>query len=237
MCLKDIYIIGDGGIGSNLSITLIKLLAFHCHKNQFQEIITLHIIDGDTVEHSNLIRQQFIPEDIGKKKVEITATYLQEISQQLGFTNINIIPHSFYLKKKTMDIIQEDAIVFVGVDNYITRLQLEQHSTKLNNVIMFFGGNEYDDGDVNIIWKKDGENMFPLLSEKHPEIKKKDKFPDEQSCEEALVHAPQLILANIIVANHMLMGFYEWITKESVSWHEIMFDINGNYSNRREICP
>lgn len=220
--MKDIFIIGDGGIGSNISVALIKFLAFYSKKPS-----TLHIVDGDKVSSGNLLRQQFIPEDISKFKTEITSAYLYDICNQIGCTNIKIISHPVFLKEDNIGMISDGAVVFVGVDNYVTRKVIENHAITLKNILVIFGGNEYDDGDVNLLWIKNGKMKTPLLSDKHPEINKRDKFPDEQSCEEAAVSSPQLIITNMMVANFMLSAFYDWLKNKTLEWHEIMFDLNG----------
>ena len=216
--MDKIYIIGLGGIGTGIISPLGKFIKYS-EKNKYE----VFLIDGDKVEEHSLQRQNFVPVDIGKGKANVMAEYMS------GITDSKITAIDAYLKPENIDIIQDNSIVFCGVDNYITRRLLEKHATKnLKNTLLIFGGNEYDDGDVNIIHIIDGKAQTPLYSEKHPEIKKKDKFPDEQSCAQASVHHPQLIFANLMAAQLMLNTFYSWVQTKKIKFHEYFFDVKTN---------
>jgi len=221
----NIKIVGDGGIGSNLSLPLIKLLV---QEKAARTKITL--IDGDSVEEKNLVRQHFIPEDIGTPKTEVTAGYLTQVCDTLRADHIEVDSFPYYLKKDNVtEMIEENDIVFVGVDNYITRNIIEQRALELDNILVIFGGNEYDDGDVNVYHRENGKEMTPLYSSKHPEILEEDAMPDELGCEELMEVAPQLVLANMSAAQHMLEAFYYFLKNERVTWHERFFDLEkGN---------
>lgn len=221
----NLIVVGDGGIGSNLTLPLLKLIKYHRDKNNIDEEVKIKIIDGDRVELKNVIRQHFISDDNGKFKSDITAAYLNQICKDMKAKDISAESYPFYLKEDNIDIIGESDIVFVGVDNYITRRIIEDKAVKLNDVLIIFGGNEYHDGDVNVLHRFDKKTLTPLYSEKHPEIKIKDKFPDEISCEEASKTTPQLILANMSVALYMLEVFYNFINGK-IEWHEKFFDVN-----------
>jgi len=224
----NILIVGDGGIGSNLSLPLIKLITYLRKKNKDEAELIIKIIDGDKIELKNVIRQSFILGDCGDFKTDTTAEHLNHVVEELGAKKISIESLPVYLKEDNIDLIEEGSFVFVGVDNYITRRIIEQKTEKMDEVFVAFGGNEYDDGDVNIILKENGKYITPLYSEKHPEILEKDRFPDEISCEEAAVSAPQLILANQQVAGFMLEAFHSSLTGD-LKWHEKIFDLKtGN---------
>ncbi len=64
---------GAGGLGSNAAIMLTR-----CGFKYFT------IIDYDTIEPSNLNRQQYLLEQIGRKKVECLAEYLRRINPDLS---------------------------------------------------------------------------------------------------------------------------------------------------------
>lgn len=228
----QIDIIGLGGIGSNLVVPLLKTIKIHQLKHP-EEFFKIIIVDGDKVEEGNLTRQYFYPQDIGKNKATITASFLSQLVSQFSINNINIQAISEYLKKDNISIIESKDIVFVGVDNYVTRKLIEDHTQTLEEIFVIFGGNEYYDGDVNILHKEKGEYKTPLLTEKHPEIKEKDKNPYEMTCEEALVSAPQLLLTNMAVCQYMLEGFYNFLIEDKIVWNEKMFDI---FTGKVRIC-
>jgi len=227
MDFKTIHIVGDGGIGSNISLPLLKFLKYHRQKNGIDSSLIINIIDGDDVEMSNLDRQHFIPEDVGRKKAEITGEYLSDVCIGLKASNIAITHNTSYLKEDNIsNIIGEDSVVFIAVDNFITRTLIEDHMETLSNILCINGGNDYDDGEVQVMLRKDGEWQTKKMTELHPEMRTNpDKYPDELSCEEASVSAPQLLLANMFCAQYMLEALYSFISSDKIEWIEKFFDL------------
>lgn len=70
-----VAIAGLGGLGSNVAVSLARIGVGH-----------LHLIDFDTVELSNLNRQQYFLEHIGMKKTEALQSILQKINPYLDIT-------------------------------------------------------------------------------------------------------------------------------------------------------
>lgn len=219
--MTNIYIIGCGGIGSNLAKPLAKFMKYHRESNSISDPLYFYIVDGDKVENSNLSRQAFIESDIGAYKAQITT---DDLSASIPSPNVIYIPKNVYLKKDNIDMIADNSLVLVGVDNYITRRIIESRTKRLRNVHVVFGANEYHDGDVNILAKIKGRYTTPLLTEKHPEVLVKDRFPDEIGCEEAQVSEPQIVPTNMMVASLMLGSVYS-IIQNTRKHHQIFFDI------------
>lgn len=73
-----ILIIGCGGLGSNIANMLIR--------TGFLNIV---IVDFDVVELKNLNRQQFLPWDIGKKKVYILRRNLLKINKDANIIAVD----------------------------------------------------------------------------------------------------------------------------------------------------
>ena len=215
-----IYIIGLGGIGSALISPLGKFLKY----NQI-DIEAIYLIDGDTVEENNLSRQNFIITDINRAKSDVMAEYLRLFGQK-------VISIPRYIVSETDCQFEERSVIFVGVDNYVTRYLIEQKCKELKNILIIFGGNEYHDGDVNVVIIKNGKLMTPLYSETYPELKERDKFPMEQSCAEAAVHAPQLIFTNITVANMMLGCFYSFLERMKGGLEQLPIIYNNQFDLR-----
>jgi molybdopterin/thiamine biosynthesis adenylyltransferase len=70
---KTITILGVGGVGTHVAWNLAAC-----------GIGELHLVDGDTVEMSNLNRQLFYtPQDVGRPKVEVTAERLKQFNPDL----------------------------------------------------------------------------------------------------------------------------------------------------------
>ena len=66
---KKVCILGLGGLGSNVAILLARA-----------GIGSLKLVDFDTVEASNLNRQQYRISHIGLKKTEVMKTIVKEIN-------------------------------------------------------------------------------------------------------------------------------------------------------------
>ena len=80
---KSLLIIGAGGIGT----TVVDLLVPALDRIQLGAKITL--MDGDTVEASNLGHQNYSPADIGKKKVDALAEKWSYLEKNLSKTNLD----------------------------------------------------------------------------------------------------------------------------------------------------
>ena len=76
-----VAICGLGGLGSNIAISLVRAGVGH-----------IHIIDYDTVDITNLNRQQYLPEHIGILKTKALGEQLLKINpyMDLKITNIKI---------------------------------------------------------------------------------------------------------------------------------------------------
>ena len=70
---KTVAIAGCGGLGSNIAIALVR-----------SGVGNLIIADFDKVEASNLNRQQYVFEDIGKPKASTLAIHLKKINPEVS---------------------------------------------------------------------------------------------------------------------------------------------------------
>jgi len=71
-------IAGCGGLGSNIAVSLVRA-----------GIGSLKIADYDKVELSNLNRQYYFLEDVGKLKTEALKNLLWQINPEVNITSIN----------------------------------------------------------------------------------------------------------------------------------------------------
>lgn len=73
---SNIVLIGGGGTGSRLMPALAQLVRASIRRYNplsWIENINLWVVDGDTVETKNLLRQNFIERDVGKNKAQVLA--------------------------------------------------------------------------------------------------------------------------------------------------------------------
>jgi molybdopterin/thiamine biosynthesis adenylyltransferase len=211
-----IVIVGLGGVGSILCDNLARYL------NYSDIDASVSLVDGDYYESKNSERQTFIR--LGDK-ASVKCTELIH-----KFPNVNFIDFNNFVNEDNVDaIIEEDSIVFLCVDNHISRKVISDYCSTLNNISVISGGNEYTDGNVQIFKREGGKNVTASLTEYHPEIEfPEDQSPEDMSCEELSQSEPQLLFTNLSVATIMCWMFYAIHTKKDVTKHgEVYFDITS----------
>lgn len=111
-----VVVIGCGGLGSWFMPRFAKILNDAYRKGFINDDMTIFMVDGDTVEEKNVIRQNFIRADIGRSKAEV-------LCQRYGphfNSNVNVVYVPKYL---TVDHTVTDAkrstdtSSFVALDN------------------------------------------------------------------------------------------------------------------------
>lgn len=213
MEVKHIIIVGLGGVGTHLANPLCRYLAYAHPRTR----VTL--IDGDNYEQRNAERQVF--RELGNK-AEVTAKELQE---EFADLEIEAKPH-FLTEDNIFVFVPEGSHVFCGVDNHASRKLLSEYCATLQDVILISGGNDFDDGNVQVYIRQDGKDLTDPLTKFHEEIAApRDRNPAELSCEErAATSAPQLVFANLKVATEMANAFWVTVTR-GVTYNELYFDL------------
>ena len=107
-CLREaqIGIAGAGGLGSNCAVMLAR-----CGVGRFV------IADHDSVEPSNLNRQQYLPGDVGRPKVEALAAVLRAINPDVAVVTQRVRLDA----EVTPSIFNDCAIVVEAVDDAETK--------------------------------------------------------------------------------------------------------------------
>lgn len=75
----SVVICGAGGLGSNVALSLARA-----------GVGNIHLIDFDTVDISNLNRQQYLPEQIGQPKADTLRENLLRVSPYINITSHNV---------------------------------------------------------------------------------------------------------------------------------------------------
>lgn len=146
----SIWIVGAGGVASWLLPQLLKILY------TTQKPWRIKIFDQDTVEHKNILRQNFIPEDVGKNKAEVLAERYSDIYK--GIT-IEAVPYYMYSsgfcerfdKKplgKAYETFAPPAFVFNMMDNGISKHMLDYYLVAQPSVRYFCSGCSIYHGSV-----------------------------------------------------------------------------------------
>jgi molybdopterin/thiamine biosynthesis adenylyltransferase len=212
----EIKAIGIGGIGC-------ALLPFLCRFLQYSgQAARLTLIDGDRFERANASRQAFAR--LGNK-AEVKAGELAPEFEGLSF---RAVPE-FVTAENVARLVVEGDVVFLMVDNHATRRLVSEHAARLQDLTLISGGNDYQDGNVQVYRRRDGADLTPSLTRYHPEIAHpQDRNPAELSCEELMAAGvPQLLFANLTVATLMLNAFYALGTG-ALDYSEVYLDILQN---------
>lgn len=219
---NDIHfvVIGAGGTGGYLIPNLGRMVGI---KNKEGAEHTVTIVDADNVEEKNLLRQNFSPNDIAKNKAEVMAT---RYGRAFGETFYYLAEYIETAEQVKQLIKQEKktTVIIDCVDNNKTRFILkegirqyhEEENNSTNNTIMISSGNEEYAGQVVFSYKigqyadfyrenLELKDQSPDLIDIFPDMNI-GLLPDEESCAERAVSAPQNIATNMTAAD-IIFGY------------------------------
>lgn len=214
-----IDVIGCGGTSSYLIVPLAKLL------NKYLDNIEFFLYDKDSVELSNIERQDFNSSHISLNKAELLNSRLIE----LGIMTSSIpkfVDKSLYKKILQCREPSSLTLVIATVDNNASRKAVIESILQSDRDCIFITpGNEFDYGQV-MTWayinkQSIGTNPLELYAQlKNPE----DKIPGTLSCTAQESINTQIICANLMAASctlnavfNLLNGYFYELTS---------FDIN-----------
>lgn len=231
MQFKQVYVIGAGGIGSHLMESLSRLLAYH--KDGTRNIT---LIDGDSYEEKNRVRQLFDSKFVGQNKAEVLAKKIEE-----AVFPIRYIP-DYVDKEKFSQILENSLInrrdlflVVTAVDNHATRKAIIEalDSGEYPNFVFLSGGNGHSNGQVLSYVKLLGEKGTVHPLDKYPDLRNpEDHIPGTPGCQAQAPDTPQLITANAGAALGLLWTIYAML-EDSAEWYEeLHFD-----SKKMKIVP
>jgi hypothetical protein len=117
-----------------------------------------------------------------------------------------------YLGEENIEsIIRDGDTVFICADNYTVRKRIAEHALKLNTITIINGGNELNDGSVQVYVKTNGSEFTPRITYLHPEIEIGEGVDRaEMTCvaAAALPGGEQLLVVNMLVASYMLTALH-----------------------------
>lgn len=218
MEIKNIKIIGLGGIGSILTDKICRFMSFGKFAN---DDWTITLIDGDDYEPKNRERQDFI---YLKNKA---LSKQEELNAKYGVNTVQYVVETYIDQDNVKQYIGSGDLVFMCVDNHQSRKLISDHAGTLDDVIIVSGGNDYIDGNVQVYGRENGKDISPSLTSFHPEIDNPDdKHPSDMSCEELADSVPQLYFANLTAATVMCWVLYALIQEKfNFGKPEVYFDI------------
>lgn len=193
--MKHVFVIvGVGGTGSLLARDIPKLLINTPHR--------MVIIDGDTVEEKNMVRQSYQKHDINENKALALSKKINTF-----YGNICEAIDKYVTKDEITSFLQKykDFVpVLVGcVDNDKTRLLLESTYRKLDKCIYLDSANSEYEGNVYVKAKLKSNEVGALRSDCYK--LSNDQHPADKSCEaQAAIGNTQYLVTNLRMATVLL---------------------------------
>lgn len=209
-----IVVLGAGGTGGYLIPHLYRI-AFADSERTYRIIIC----DGDIVEEKNLIRQNFVKQDIGKNKAAVLA---ERYAGAFGI-ECEYIPEYIESEERLKALIRLDfrktcwnsipetqRVILIGcVDNNKSRALCHKVFYEAENLIYIDSGNGENTGQVVCGVRQNGRTAYKPVGTLYPDIlNTEDKFPTELSCAERAVSAPQSVTANLTAATAVTSFLY-----------------------------
>lgn len=187
-------IVGVGGTGSLLARDLPKLLIGSIHK--------MMVVDGDTVERKNMIRQSYQEQDIGENKAIALAakinTFYDCECEALGV----YVTRDELIEK--IKLFPAYIPVLIGcVDNDATRKLIEDTYKRLDSAVYLDSANFEFDGNIYASAKDGNIVSGPIRGETYQ--LEKDVHPAEKSCQEQAAGGnTQYLITNLKMATCLL---------------------------------
>jgi hypothetical protein len=206
------------------------------------------LVDGDTVERKNLLRQYFLPADVGERKAMVLA------GRYAAAYGLNVAAYPNYLTSNTdfKRLVPDGAVVVGAVDNAGTRKLLHERLLRYENVVYVDAGNAAVsdpprdermgrseiariresgwEGQVVCGVRKGGETLLPFPGEVFPDLIEGDDQPlTEVPCGEAIVSQPQRHLTNLAAATVVLSYLTPLLSDGTLLHHKSFFDARRLY--------
>ena len=213
-----IVMLGAGGTGGHAAPHLYRLLY------ALDRPVRFIICDGDIVEQKNLVRQNFIPADLGENKAKVLAEryssvfgleteYVPDFVESAERLKALVTPRQWRIGCYPGQIRKEQVLLLGMVDNNRSRQLCHKVFYEMEDLIYIDSGNGEYSGQVVCGIRSGGRTIYRPVGTAYPDVlSDTDKFPSELSCAEASVSAPQSIAANITAATAVVDMIYNILT-------------------------
>ena len=224
-----VVMLGAGGTGGHIAPHLYRLLY------ALERPVRFIICDGDVVESKNLVRQNFIPADLGENKARVLA---ERYSTVFGMET-EYVPSFVENEERLKELIEpwiyhtgvylstpvtEQVILIGAVDNNKSRQLCHKVFYQAEELVYIDSGNGEYTGQVVCGIRSGGRTLYRPVGAVYPDVlKETDKFPTELSCAEASVSAPQSIAANITAATAVVDIIYHILAEGESRVRQVTF--------------
>jgi len=233
--ISKVFVIGCGGNGSHLVPDLARFLS------TLEQQVSLVLVDGDTVEEKNLIRQHFIKNDIGRNKAEVLAArYGAAFGVDIGSVSEYLTKEN---SRRIFNHMRHPAVIFTCTDN----LKSRKIVSGMKGDVWIDLGNEESGGQVTF-------SYLTKTPSRHQEIKDKSNFPvphvfelfpdydkrvlkeqdiTQQSCAEMAAESP--VQAGFVNATCAMLA-KNWVhalfTGNPIRTHQVFFSTDNTFEHR-----
>lgn len=237
----NLIILGAGGTGGHL-FDRVARLAYGMNADPNRPDLHLTLIDGDDVEDKNLLRQNFILDDLGENKAEALAYRYKD---QMDVST-KVITEFFTTPDEITALFDPEAdfnVIVGAVDNHYARYLIEQ-SMAVNkdefNAVWVDSGNGERFGQVIVSGSEkvlqldkirsfipdapSPKSPFELYPESFMDFSGTNGDVTQLSCELAAISAPQNIATNIIAGDVTFMILNKLFAGEILTCYEYKFD-------------
>lgn len=204
-----IVVLGAGGTGGYVIPHLYRLGYASEHPTR------IIVCDGDVTEQKNLIRQNFVEQDIGRNKAQVlaeryAAAFGIECEYRPEFIETQEELYTLTEPDRVPYPMEPQRVILLGcVDNNKSRRLCHEAFCQSQDLVYIDSGNEEFSGQVVCGVRRNGRTIFKPVGGIAPEIlKAQDRFPSEISCAEAAQADPQSMAANIMAATVMVDMVY-----------------------------
>lgn len=224
-----VVMLGAGGTGGHIAPHLYRLLY------ALDRPVRFIICDGDVVEEKNLVRQNFIPADLGENKAKVLAerystVFGMETEYVPTFVETEerlrelLTPQTWRYGYYPQEIFREQVILIGAVDNNKSRQLCHRVFLQARELIYIDSGNGEFTGQVVCGIRRGDKTYYPPIGLAYPDVlEETDKFPTELSCAEASVSAPQSMAANITAATAVVDMVYNILTLGDSTVRQVTF--------------
>lgn len=207
---NSVVLVGAGGTGSRLMpglVQLIRTCVREFNPAAWIPKLPLYVFDADMVETKNLLRQNFIQQDVGRNKAVVVA---DRYSQAFG---VPVIPIPHFLDNSLAVVVQgpegplnvsqlfKCSIIILAVDSAAARREILARIAIVSEAMQFVidAGNEDDFGQVKFftnhaLWTQKQGPTAELWTQKQGPTAEFQKFittfPEQIPCAEQVDYIP-----------------------------------------------
>jgi hypothetical protein len=220
--MKNFYIIGCGGVCTYFLPAFFKTIN---HDKRFSGATTT-LIDGDTVEQKNLLRQNFYHQDSGSNSI-IDAYKSEVLAEHYSSQYPNLIIESQENYITDSLFVEEKSFIFCFVDNHPARKDVLSVVDIFSCEAIFAANSSISSHAYYYNSKMKGGSMDPR--NRFPEILTIDTGSPVRAAgcdtEVKLNDVPQTAIANQMAATHALFIWNFWATESKKMSKEESYEI------------